>query len=297
MFKKLIFFSAILIFIPAFANGAMLYFKPDKGKFYQDEIFSLQVMIDTEKECINTVKGEIEFNKDMLEVVNFTTGNSILTLWLQYPEIDQNSGKISLIGGIPGGYCGPLPGDPGELNLLLKIFLKAKRYGIANLRFSEELQVLLNDGLGTPAKLTTKEASFEILSEKTETPRQEWQEELEKDDIPPEPFEIEIHQDPSIFEGKYFIAFFTADKQTGIDCYEVKEGKRDWKEAHSPYLLEDQNLKSIIKVKAVDKAGNERIAEYMPPKKPFPYRLISIILFAVGVIWWIIRKQKIEARK
>ena len=276
--------------LPFGARAAILYFKPDSGKYYQDETFSVQVMIDTEEDCINTVKGEIDFSKDVLEAVNFATGNSILTIWLQTPKIDQNLGKISFIGGIPGGYCGPLPGEPGELDLLLKIFFKTKREGMANLRFSEESQVLLNDSLGTPAKLTIKGAVFTILPGIPEVPKEEWQAELEKDNIPPEPFEIEIHQEPAIFEGKYFIIFSTTDKQTGIDYYEIKEGKRDWKRGESPYLLEDQDLKSIIKVKAVDKAGNERLAEYIPPKKItwkdwLPW--LILILIVASIIYWL----------
>ena len=276
--------------LPFGARAAILYFKPDSGKYYQDETFSVQVMIDTEKDCINTVKGEIDFSKDVLEAVNFATGNSILTIWLQTPKIDQNLGKISFIGGIPGGYCGPLPGEPGELDLLLKIFFKTKRDGMANLKFSEESQVLLNDSLGTPAKLTIKGAVFTILPGIPEVPKEEWQEELEKDNIPPEPFEIEIHRTPEIFEGKYFITFFTSDKQTGLDYFEVKEGKRNWEKAESPYLLEDQDLKSIIKVKAVDKAGNERLAEYIPPKKItwkdwLPW--LILILIVASIIYWL----------
>jgi len=276
--------------LPFGARAAILYFKPDSGKYYQDETFSVQLMIDTEKDCINTVKGEIDFSKDVLEAVNFATGNSILTIWLQTPKIDQNLGKISFIGGIPGGYCGPLPGEPGELDLLLKIFFKTKREGMANLRFSEESQVLLNDGLGTPAKLTIKGAVFTILPGIPEIPKKEWQAELEKDNIPPEPFEIEIHRTPEIFEGKYFITFFTFDKQTGLDYFEVKEGKRNWEKAESPYLLEDQDLKSIIKVKAVDKAGNERLAEYIPPKKItwkdwLPW--LILILIVASIIYWL----------
>ena len=161
---------------------------------------------------------------------------------------------------------------------------------MANLRFSEESQVLLNDSLGTPAKLTIKGAVFTILPGIPEIPKKEWQEELEKDTIPPEPFEIEIHRTPEIFEGKYFITFFTSDKQTGLDYFEVKEGKRNWEKAESPYLLEDQDLKSIIKVKAVDKAGNERLAEYIPPKKItwkdwLPW--LILILIVASIIYWL----------
>jgi len=116
------------------------------------------------------------------------------------------------------------------------------------------------------------------------------------DSTPPEDFKPEIGKDPAIFEGKYFLSFTTADKTSGIDFFEVKEGKRNFKRAESPYLLEDQELKSIIKVKAVDKAGNERIAEIIPPATPFPYGLIILILIIaviiLAAIWWIIKSRK-----
>ena len=282
-------FVSVLCLLPWAVGAAVLYLEPAQGEYQLGDTFSVQVIIDTEKDCINTVKGEIDFSKDILETVNFTTGNSILTIWLEKPKINQNLGKISFVGGIPSGYCGPLPGEPGELDLLLKIFFKTKKEGMANLRLSEESQVLLNDGFGTPAKLTLKAASYEVEPRKDRA-KDEWQEELEKDDIPPESFEIEINQTPEIFEGKYFIIFSTTDKQTGIDYYEVKEGKKDWKRVESPYLLEDQSLQSIIKVKAIDKAGNERMAEYLPPKKPFPYWLIVATIVGLFIIGWVIYK-------
>ncbi len=106
------------------------------------------------------------------------------------------------------------------------------------------------------------------------------------DVAPPEPFDLKIGQDPSVFEGKYFLSFATTDKTSGIDYYEIKEGERDFKKVSIPYLLEDQTLQSKITVKAVDKAGNEQIAEIIPPKKPIPYSylIIIFILIIVGAI-------------
>jgi len=282
------------ILLPFSVNAVILYLEPSRGQYYQGDNFIVDIRIDTEGECINTVKVDLKFPNEFLEAVDFSEGNSILSLWLKKPAINQEIGLISFVGGIPGGFCGTLPGELGKPNLLGRIIFRVVPRdvlrGLAKISFKEESQVLLNDGFGTRARLSLKEAIFEILSEKIEVPKNEWQEELKKDTIPPEPFDIEIQRDPSIFDGKYFLIFSTTDKQTGIDYYEVKEGKRDWKRAESPYLLEDQSLKSIIKVRAVDKAGNERIAEYLPPKKPFPYWPIILILILAGIIWWIIRR-------
>jgi hypothetical protein len=294
---------AFCFLLPLSVNAAILYLEPSQGEYHQGDTFIVEVRIDTEGECINTVKAIVAFPKEILEAKDFSTGNSILSLWLEGPKIDQKEGLISFVGGIPGGFCGPLPGEPEKPNLLGRIIFKVKEIAggqsSGKLNFLEGSQVLLNDGFGTPAKLTTKEAVFTILPEKAKIPKEEWQEELTKDDIPPEPFEIKISQDPSIFGGKYFIVFSTTDKQTGIDHYEVAEQRRtlrgitlNWKRVESPYLLEDQSLKSIIKVKAVDKAGNERIAEYIPPQKPFPYWVIIPVAIGIGIIIWLIAKLR-----
>ena len=44
----------------------------------------------------------------------------------------------------------------------------------------------------------------------------------------------------------------------------------EWIRAESPYVLKDQKLKSYVYIKAIDKAGNERI-EVIPQKYPFQW--------------------------
>ncbi len=116
------------------------------------------------------------------------------------------------------------------------------------------------------------------------------------DATPSEEFTPEIGQDSTVFEGKYFLSFFTTDKMSGVEHYEILETRnqkienRMWKVGESPYLLEDQSLRSKILVKVVDRAGNERIAEIPPSKKPFPYWIIILILTGIGVIWWLIHR-------
>jgi hypothetical protein len=284
--------------------AAILYLEPSSREYQPGDVFSVEVKIDTEEECINAIEANLSFSQNILKATDFSQGQSIITLWVKPPEINQEAGLISLSGGIPGGYCGRIPGDPEATNSLGKIIFRIPGMivgglpeDLAKVEILDTSQVFLNDGLGTPAKLTTRGAAFKIVPVRAEPLEEDWYQEIKKDTTLPELFEIEIHKDPLIFEGKYFIIFSTTDKQTGIDYYEVKEGKGDWKKAGSPYLLEDQSLNSIIKIKAVDKAGNERIAEYTPPKKPFPYWIIILVLIGAGIIWWIIRKKKIESRK
>jgi hypothetical protein len=288
------------IFVPTVVFGAILYLEPEDGQYYLEDVFVVEIKINTEGEEINAIKVDLAFSQDVLEIKDFSQGNSILALWPEGPSFSNQTGKIHFIGGIPGGYS-------VEDGLLGKIIFRARettqngRRNYAKVEFLESSQVLLNDGLATPAKLTMKEAIFNILPEKLEVPGDQWREELEKDDVRPEPFEIIIYQDPTIFEGKYFIIFSTVDKQTGIDYYEILEAdkrgyrrgttqKAEWEKGESPYLLEDQSLKSIIKVKVVDKAGNERIVEYLPSEKiTWKYWLLwaIIILLLLGVMFWL----------
>ena len=271
------------ILIPIVAEGAILYLEPAEAQYYQEDTFIVEIRFNTEGEYINTAKVNLEFNAEIIEVKDFSEGNSVLTLWVKNPTYSNQEGTVSLIGGVPGGY-------QGWDGLLGRIVFRAKQEGKVQINFPDSCQVLLNDGFGTPAELRREGATLTVLAEKREIPQDEWQEELEKDTTPPEPFEIEIHQTPEIFEGKYFIIFSTTDKQTGIDYFEVKEGEKDWQREESPYLLEDQDLQSIIKVKAIDKAGNERIAEYLPPKKPFPCWLIVTVAIGSVIVGWIIYK-------
>ena len=281
-------------------EAAVLYFSPPGGEERVGDVFTVDAKIDLEsgEECINVIEGTIGFDRNFLEVVDFGVGESILSLWLNLPKLTDmpevnRLARLSFSGGTPGGYCGKIPGDPGASNIVGKIAFKVKKYqpeiaadSNAKIYFLDTSKVLLNDGLGTAAKVTRKDASYFIADAQAE-PKQEWENLLTADKTPPEPFILEIQHNPELYEDKYYIVFSTTDKQTGIDRYEVIEKKKlsesgqswwqrltvamfkgkneepAWQVTSSPYLLKDQSMSSNIAVKAVDKAGNERIAEYM----------------------------------
>jgi len=292
--------------VPIMVQAATLYLEPSTAFYQVGETFIQEVRINLEpNEVINVVEVNLQYPANLLEVKDISFGNSILTLIPEKPKISTVSceiygscGLISFGGGIIGGYNGRIPGDPGLSNLIAKIVFRSLSEGVAKINFQDDSRVLLNDGYGTLAKLTAKNSTIELKAPYFE--EDEWKKEREKDKIPPEPFTPEIIE----IDGKYYLIFSTTDKQTGVDYYEVKETRKrhetgqettlNWKKAESPYLLEDQSLKSIIKVKAVDKAGNERIAEYFPSRKFSFYWIIiiSLLILFLIIVWLMIKKLK-----
>jgi hypothetical protein len=274
---KVLVFGLVFLIFPVFVFGATLYLEPKEGEYKLGDHLGVKIRIDPEGECINTISVDLSFPNDILVLEGIDLGESIVTIWVDKPssldikKINEN-GKIHFSGGIPGGYCGRIPGDPGLTNMVaeLRFYIPSMIIGEAKeetgeIKILESSQVFLNDGKGTLAKLNFEDSKIKILPT-AGGGLNEWREKLLNDTSPPEPFEIQIQRDPAIFDGKYFIVFYTTDKETGIDYYMVKEGEREWKIAKSPYLLENQNLDEEIKVKAVDRAGNETIATLYPEK-------------------------------
>ncbi len=284
---KFIFLFSIFYFLfsTLVVNAAVLYLIPVSGSYNLNDTFLVEVRLDTEGEYINIVDVGLSFPSEILEVKDFSSGNSVLALWIEEPEINQNIGQFSFSGGIPGGYQG-IDGLIGKI-----VFRTFGTQDSVEIKFQDNSRVLLNDGKGTEASLTTKGAVFNILAGAGGN-ENEWQAEIEKDKTLPEPFKIEISQEPTVFDGKYFIVFSTTDKQTGIDHYEVKEGSKKWIDATSPYVLKNQKLTSDIWVKAVDKAGNFWMETLEAPNKlerKWELIIFGLVLVLVIIILWIKR--------
>lgn len=287
------------------ALAANLYISPNEAIGYRGDTLTLSVHIDpAEGECINAIKAVIQYDSN-ISAIDISRGSSIFSLWVEEPVIDAQNHTISFAGGIPNGYCGRIAGDPRLTNVIADIVFNIPGFTVggsggdtALVSFNPETEVLLNDGLGTLAPLTTFGAKVELKASAGTEIQNEWGRAVTDDELPPELFSIELVKDASAFSGKYFIAFSTTDKQTGIDHYEVYEepiadlqlftwGEPDrvWTTIESPYVLKDQLLRSVIRVKAIDKAGNERIATYAPDASLIQINPIEIALYAsLGVL-------------
>lgn len=337
---KILFFAlATMMIVPCSTEAATLYLDPPSLTVGPEDVFEVKVKLGTGAgECINAANVSLNFPADVLAVKDFNIGDSIFSLWIDKPGQESLSkinaeGKISFSGGLPGGYCGKISGDPGDSNILGSVIFTPKKpilFHKGGVDFGVETQIYLNDGQGTVAKMELQGMNAEI-DENASAVRDDWSQRIVEDKFPPEPFMIEISRDEKVADGRYFIVFFTTDKQTGVDHYEVLEARPgdlvdngrgsllpflkgrmgksggssvSFERASSPYVLKDQELDSVIKVKAVDKAGNERVIEYhndafdrltkMQNRRPvWPLAAgIALSFVAVAAIWMTVSRMK-----
>lgn len=340
MLKKIIFI--IFLLMPFTTQASTLYMETNANEYGPGDTFAADIYIDIGEECVNTIAATITYPSDYVNVIDFIYGESIINLWVDKPDAKKiqkanGIGALTFIGGTPGGYCGRIPGDPGRSNLVARIIFSVPGLIVSDIErdvikidFDQaETKVLLNDGFGTEDVLTLVGSEYKVGKTATQK-NKDWKNQITDDSIKPEPFVVELRRDKDMFDNRYYIIFHTIDKQSGIDRYEVMETKNmvdsdiapkksfferffsrllsaptpEWKKAEMPYVLEDQELESIIRIKAVDKAGNERFVEYVPPaelraeaqmsleKMFFVLLLLVGIIIIILVIIFIYRKKK-----
>lgn len=317
----------LLFFSAAAAQAATLYLDPAFPTIYRGDSVTVSVRVDTDEqagECINAADAVIRYDASV-QPVDVSLSDSIFSVWVESPKIDASARTISFAGGIPNGYCGRIEGDPRLSNVIAKIVFRSPGLQIgggadadqAVVSFSDESAVYLNDGFGTMADLTTFPSTIKLERNPGETIVDTWRDDVQSDQTPPQQFGIELTRDDKAFNGDYFIVFNTTDKETGISHYEVIEepvsdlgrfswGRADapWVEARSPYVLNDQSLNSIIRVKAIDKAGNEYVATYIPEESLRSLSqerivlyvavltlVVFLILILVLVVVWVRRRR------
>ena len=333
MLKGRVFLFMVLVglLLPHLSQAASLYIDPPFSNLYRGDAVTLSVRLDVDEEtgeCVNAVDTVISY-PDNIDPVDVSIGGSIFSIWVERPVINKENRTITFAGGIPNGYCGRVAGDPRLTNVLAELVFRSPGFVIgrtndsneATIEFTEDSVAYLNDGRGTKAGLRLLPASINLIDEVSPNIANDWQDEIDADDIRPEEFSIILEKGSGLkFTDRYYIVFNTVDKQTGIDRYQVMEepntqfasfewGRADapWVDAVSPYVLEDQSLNSIIRVRALDKAGNEYVATIVPDdslRSMSNSQLINLMLIVftalvavsvlVGIVMYI-RKRRQEA--
>ena len=229
---------------------------------------SVEVYLDTEGETINTIEGSVILDGFTKDIIAISTGESLLPLWPNKPSLVES--KLSFTGGIPKGIN-------GKSILLFIINLKPSTKDELRI-LPKDLYVYLNNGNGDSIKVNDRT----IFMVKGDTYLEST---IPNDTTVPVSFNIDIGKDTNAYEGKYFISFFTTDKESGINHYEVKEGDSDPVLADSPYVLRDQTLNSVVYIIAYDNAGNSKVEKYTPMYKlPMKIKFSIILILSLLLI-------------
>ena len=279
---------AALLFLASPVFAAKLYFETDARQIPAGENFKVNLYLDTEGETVNAIEAAIPYPANFLKLKDWNNGNSIINFWIEEPQAESHI--LSFAGIIPNGWR-------SDKGLVLRLDFEAVENGKARLAFEKSTRVLLNDGLGSTVKLAARPLDLTIAAEAPPLPMAIPLLDIE----PPEIFHPFIARDPQMFNNEWFAVFAAQDKGSGIDYYEVEEIDPVWKVkravmkgAKSPYPLKDQLLRSIIRIKAVDKQGNERVVEIPPTHHPWfnQYLLGGIIVLAIIIILFLRKRRK-----
>ena len=286
-----------MIFLPSSVLASSVYIQTNHSEFFEGDTIMFSVQIDSEGKNINAVEGEVllDYAADEASLIDINTAGSKFSLWPNKPFPSESNTSISFVGGSPGNLMSK---DAIVFNLVLKL----QKTGQITLS-PNNIGVYLNDGKGSKDEVSAKDLIINVLPKKSDAqPADDWSTIILNDKTAPESFEIALGKDPSIFDNQYFISFFTADAESGsgVAYYEVREGEKDFVRAESPYLLQDQSLKNLIKVKAIDKAGNERVVKMSATlyKTLSFWIMVGIVLVVIIIIvWMIINKIKNKNEK
>ncbi len=241
---------------PLVSSAASLGFVLPVQKVFTDDVFVAELRLVAGREQINAIDGELLFDAEVVNVKEISTGGSIFTIWARTPVFSNASGKIIFAGGTPNGIK--------QDGLVFKIIFTAKQEGVTTFSVSPNTNLYLNDGQGTISRPILNKGELSVQGGVSATSTNAWQQELENDKIGPVDLSLVIGRDPAVFNGKYFLTITAKDEQSGLDHFEVKEGDRGFIRTESPYVLQDQSLKSDLIVLAVDKAGNASVIKQKP---------------------------------
>lgn len=267
------------------AHAATVSFDPQERTVGLDSVFDVGVNIDA-AHPINVISIVMTF-PDAMVPTDVSDGNSVINYWIEYPHYDPHTHTLAFSGMIPGGFS-------GAGGRLVTLKLLASKPGRIALKI---------DTKASTVYLNTPDADEDVVSSVPLTLAVSAHRNNIGNTIPdqgaPEDFMPVIvpHPDAS---GRWVVAFATQDKGSGMYRYEVSESRFDipllqrflWRTAESPYVLHDQQLRSYVHIRAIDKVGNERIKTILPVHSWYAglgwwISYISIIMACIlGSMWW-----------
>lgn len=144
-----------LFLLPKTILASSLSLSPSSGTFSVGSTFNVAVLLDTQSRSINALEVFLSYPPDKLQIISPSTGKSIIGVWASPPKFDNTRGTMVLEGGVPGGIV-------ASSGVITNITFRVKSTGEAILRFRDESEIYLDDGLATPDLAQTDNAVFQL---------------------------------------------------------------------------------------------------------------------------------------
>lgn len=253
------------------------------------DVVRVSVLLDSTI-ATNAFSGTLLYPAATLEPIAISDGSSIINLWITHPAVPAAGAPITFAGVTPGGFS-------GNAGMLLSVLFRAKAAGTAHVSL-KDIEVLRNDGAGGKEPVTMKPLTLSIESSSSGGYTEP------ADYTPPESFTIYQGSDPELFGGLNYLVFIAVDKNSGVDHYSAAETRvpaflipffsLSWSTTTSPYVVVDQQQTSAVYIKAIDRAGNERVHVF-PPQRLFTMyekAVLMGILIAVVFLWQIVLRRR-----
>src|SRR3989344_4332641 len=105
IFTVMFILTFILIPKPSLAS-TQVFFEREVKEVKRGDVFSVNLKISSPDKSINVINGFVSYNKDILNIKNVKIDNSFLSMWVEEPTFDNETGILNFTGGVPNGYIG-----------------------------------------------------------------------------------------------------------------------------------------------------------------------------------------------
>lgn len=139
---SLVFLFSVSLALPVAAEAASLYLSPSSGTYTVGTTFNVNINVSSSDQALNAVQGVLIFSPSDLQIVAVSKTSSIISLWVQEPTFNNNTGRVNFEGVVLN------PGFIGSTGRVLQVTFKAKSANPTTVSLSSA-SVLANDGQGT----------------------------------------------------------------------------------------------------------------------------------------------------
>ncbi len=253
-----------ILFIPGFVQAAEIVVSSYNSVTIGQEV-AVDIILRADEIEVNAFGGEVRVEGG--EVSGINEAISDIGLWLESPKVKE--GVVAWSGITTGGRTG----DIRMFRLYVRVLESEVKVLVDN------VEVYEHDGNATEVPIAPTVYTIDAVV-RAEPPSPASSEKWD-DTWPPEPFNIDVSYDSTLFEEAPVLLFTTTDKQSGLARYEVAIDDGEFAEAASPFEFIEGITRA--RVKAIDRAGNEQVSEIYFEKQSgqIPFSLIALAIGAI----------------